>query len=122
MSFEERRQNVSMDLESSTLLRILKRGDKFDPYEEMQKLPSLIAVVVFDSATGRISVYSGCIFLFRRRRLLDEKEFEVSEDESFLISCLSKAFSINDAIGVYRYINDLLFVRKRVPKFVPSLN
>lgn len=127
MSFEARRQNVSMDLEFGTLLRILRNGQTIDPYEEMQKLPNLMILVVFKEEIGEIAVYGSCLkALYGRRccRLLGDRIFRLSEDESYLLAVPSRGGTptADDAFSVYRYFTDWILVKsKRIPVLM-SLN
>ncbi|MDP3800280.1 MAG: hypothetical protein Q8Q90_02540 [bacterium] len=124
MSFEARRQSVSMDLEFGTLLRILRNGQTIDPYEEMQKLPNLMILVVFKEEIGEIAVYGSCLralYGFHHHRLLGEMVFILSEDESYLLAVPFEGEipTVDDAFNVYRYLTDWILVKsKRVPVLI----
>ena len=126
MSSEARRQNVSMDLEFGTLLRILRNGQIIDPYEEMQKLPNLMILIVFKEEIGEIAVYGSCLKVLcgdQCKRLLGERIFKLSEDESYLLAVPSEGEipTVDDAFNVYRYLTDWMLVKsRRVPVFISS--
>lgn len=128
MSFEARRYSTAVDLKFGVVLRILKGEETIDPYEEMQKLPGLKILIIFWEDIGEIRVYRHCLDSLcghSRHRLLNEVMFKLSEDGSFLeaISSKEKTLTIDDALGVYFYINDLVFVqRRKIPRIYMSLN